>query len=125
MFLVGILSWWYGNGWVSRIRIIKARIAASADFFSVELLASTLFEPFRQISAGHVGGSISDKFKAFGDRLLSRTIGAVTRSFMIIFGMIVMAVEVMFGLITVLVWLFIPLLPALGLVMAVIGWVPQ
>lgn len=125
MFLMGILSWWYGNGWASRINIIKARISASADFFSVELLASTLFAPFRQISAEHLGDApIKLKIQNFFDRLISRTIGAAVRTIVIIVGMIVMAIEMVFGILTLIFWLITPLIPVIGLILMTIGWIP-
>lgn len=126
MFLTGILSWWYGDGWFSRIRIIKARISASADFFSVELLASTLFAPFRQISAGRVhGGSIKFYVQNLFDRLLSRVIGSIVRTFVIIIGMVVMAIQMIFGIITLIFWLFVPIMPVIGLIIMATGWVPR
>jgi hypothetical protein len=126
MFLVGILSWWYGGGWLGRVRMIKARMSSSADFFSVELLASTLFAPFRQISAAPVrGGSINIKIQRFFDRLLSRVIGATVRTIVIIVGMVVMAIQMIFGLVTLLFWLVMPLIPVVGLILMTIGWVPR
>ena len=96
MFLRGFISWWYGGGWLRRIQIIKARLIASSDFFSVKLLISTLVAPYRQISAGNVAGSLNDQIKAFFDKLLSCTIGAVIRIFMIIFGLIAMFLQALF-----------------------------
>jgi hypothetical protein len=125
MFLVGILSWWYGNGWMSRVQIIKERLASSADFFSVGLLITTLFAPFRQISAGKVGGSISVQLRAFTDRLISRFVGAFVRIFMIIFGLVIMFFQAIFGILVIVIWPIIPLFIVIGLVMMVIGWVPQ
>lgn len=122
---MGILSWWYGGGWISRVRIIKDRLAASADFFSIGLLAATLFAPFRQISAGSVGGPLGIQMRAFFDKLLSRFIGAFMRTFMILFGVIVMLLQIIFGLIVLGFWLIIPLFPVIGLIGFAIGWVPQ
>jgi len=125
MFLVGILSWWYGNGWVARIQATKDRLASSADFFSLGLLVSTIFAPFRQISAGKVSGSIGDQMRAFLDRTISRFVGAAVRIFMIIFGLITMFFQIIFGIIVIIVWPIIPLFIVIGLIMTVIGWVPQ
>jgi len=122
MFLVGILKWWYGSGWLARVQIIKNRLASSADYFSVGLLATTLFAPFRQISAGKVSGPIGDQLRALVDRLISRTIGAFVRTFMIIFGLLAMLVQTLFGIIVLIFWLILPLLPVIGLILMVIGW---
>jgi len=124
MFLVGILSWWYGEGWLSRVHIMRERLAASADFFSIGILASTLFAPFRQISAGQVSGPIGVQLRAFFDRLISRIIGGFVRTFMIIFGLLAMFVQFILGIIVIIVWPIFPFLTVIGLIMTVIGWVP-
>lgn len=125
MFLVGILSWWYGEGWQARIRIIKERLASSADYFSIGLLITTLFAPFRQISAGSVEGPLVDQVRAFADKLISRFIGAIVRSAILIAGLVVMFVQIIFGGLEIAIWPLVPLLPVIGLIMMVIGWVPQ
>lgn len=125
MFLANILFWWYGGGWLGRVQIMKDRLAASADFFSIGLLASTLFSPYRQISAGSVAGSLGNQMRAFFDKSLSRLIGAVVRSFMIFFGLIVMLLQILFGFVMLGFWLIIPFFPVIGLIAMIIGWVPQ
>ncbi len=125
MFLVGILSWWYGNGWLSRFRMLKDRLQASADFFSVKSLFLSLFAPYKQISAGVIDGPIGVKFHAFFDQLISRIIGAIVRSFVIVAGIIILIVQFIFGIMMLIFWLVIPFFPALGLIIAVIGWVPR
>ena len=125
MFLVGILSWWYTEGWQGRIRIVKERLAASADYFSIGLLITTLFAPFRQISAGRVDGPIGDQLRAFADRSISRFVGGVVRSAMVISGLVVMFVQTVFGALEIAIWPIIPLFPVIGLIMMVIGWVPR
>lgn len=125
MFLVGILSWWYGGGWLARVHIMRERLAASADFFSIGLLVATLFAPFRQISANKVGGSLANEMRGFFDTLLSRVIGALLRLFMIVFGLVAMLLQVIFGAMILLFWLIIPLFPVIGFIGLAIGWVPQ
>jgi hypothetical protein len=124
MFLVGIMSWWYGDGWRGRAKMIAGRIGRTNDYFSVGLLLSTLFSPFRQISAGAVDGPIGVQLRALGDKLISRMIGAIVRLFMIIFGIVVIVLQSVFGVVILLFWLLIPYFPIIGLEMKVIGWVP-
>jgi hypothetical protein len=125
MFLVGIMSWWYGNGLRLRLAMIGDRIDRTNDYFSIGLLITTLFAPYRQISAGKVSGSLSAQMHAFGDRLISRCIGAIVRTFMIVFGLFVIILQSISGLVVVLFWLIIPLFPVVGLLVTVIGWVPS
>jgi hypothetical protein len=125
MFLVGILSWWYKNGWANQIQTMKDRLESSADFFSVGQLVSTLFAPFRQISAEKVSGSIGDQMRAFLDRTISRFVGAAVRIFMIIFGLVAMLLQIIFGILVIIIWPIIPLFVIIGLIMMVIGLVPK
>ena len=104
---------------------MKDRLAASADFFSVGLLASTIFAPFRQISAGKVSGPIGYQMRAFFDRLISRFIGAFVRMSMIVVGLVTMFFQVVFGLILIVMWPILPPFLVIGLILMVIGWVPQ
>lgn len=124
MFLVGIISWWYGDGWKQRSHLVADRISRTNDYFSIGLLLSTLFAPFRQISAGSVDGSLAVLLRALVDKLISRVIGAIVRTFMVIFGLVVMILQIIFGGIVLVVWTFVPLFPIIGLLMMVIGWVP-
>lgn len=121
MFIVGLLGWWYGAGWRAVAGRTSERIMAMVDFFSIDLLLVTLFAPFRQISAGQVRGPLSVQLRAFGDRLVSRLIGAMVRSFLIIAGSVALAVTVGVGLIMMVGWALFPLLPVAGVVMSVAG----
>ena len=125
MFLVGILSWWYTEGWQARIRINKERLAASSDYFSIETLLTSLFAPFRQISAGRVDGPIPDQLRALADQSISRLVGGVVRSTMVLSGLVVMFLEIIFAALEIVIWPIIPLFPVIGMIMMVIGWVPQ
>lgn len=124
MFLVGILSWWYGDGWLQRAGLIRERLARTLDFFSISLLFKTLFSPFRQISAGKIRGPIGVQIHAFFDRLTSRIIGAMVRTFMIVAGVIVIALHIVWGLIVLAGWALVPLLPIAGILLFSIEWAP-
>lgn len=124
MFILGTLSWWYGAGWRQRLTMLKERLANTVDYFSIDLLLRTLFLPFRQISAGHVNGPLGVKFRAFLDRIISRMIGGLIRSTMIIFGTAAIVVHSIVGGIVLVIWAFIPLLPVIGLILFTAGWMP-
>lgn len=125
MFLVGIMSWWYGDGWKGQLRRIRDRLTATAQYFSIGQLLSTLFSPFRQISAGRVNGSIGAQLRAFFDKTLSRVIGAIVRSFTIIAGLVALLFQSVFELIILIIWLILPAFPVVGLIAFVIGWAPK
>lgn len=125
MVIIGLISWWYGAGWLSQVRVVRGWLDSIYDYFSIELLARTLFSPFRQDSAGKVKGPVNVIFRHFLDNLTSRFIGAFIRSFMIILGVISIAIVGLIGLITMIIWPLIPVMPLIGLVMTFIGWTPR
>jgi hypothetical protein len=124
MFLVGLLSWWYGNGWRERLSRTGKQLTSIAAFFSIGQLALTLFSPFRQISAGAVNGSVDVQLKAFIDKTISRLIGAVVRLFAIIAGLVIMLFAAIFSLLVLAGWILLPLLIVAGILLTVIGWAP-
>ena len=124
MFIVGLLGWWYGPGWRGCMGRVVDRLAATADFFSISLLLRTLFSPFRQISAGSVRGPLGVQLRAFFDRLISRLIGAMVRSAMIIAGGVILTIQAIAGGLASVGWLFVPALPLVGLLLMLIGWMP-
>jgi hypothetical protein len=119
-----MLSWWYTTGWRQRFSLLQAHLGRTTDYFSIGLLSRTLFAPFRQIAAGKTKGSLSVQFQALLDQLFSRLIGACVRTLMIILGLIAIVVLVIVGGVTVVLWAVIPLLPVVGVILAVIGWMP-
>jgi hypothetical protein len=125
MFLVGLISWWYGRGWVDQWKRIGIRFAATLEFFSIGQLAMTLFSPFRQISATSTSnGSVGAELRAFGDQLISRIIGGFVRFFTILFGLIIILLQAVYEIVIMIAWWLLPALPIVGAIMMAIGWVP-
>lgn len=124
MFIVGILSWWYGAGWRQRAARLGEKLAATMDYFSIDLLLRTFFSPFRQISAGKVEGPLGIRMRAFADRLISRVIGAMIRFIMIIAGVVAIIFHAVFGVLLLGLWAFVPLAPIAALVLFMAGWIP-
>jgi len=124
MFIVGLLSWWYSAGWRQRAVIIRDRLASTIDYFSIDLLLKTLFAPYRQISAGKVGGSIDARWRAFVDRLISRFIGAFMRTILIVVGCVMILLHGAIGLFVLVLWAVVPVLPFIGIAITMIGWTP-
>lgn len=124
MFIVGLFSWWYSTGWLQRAQAVKERLIGLYDYFSIDLLIKTLFSPFRQISAGSVRGPIGVQIRALFDQLISRTIGMIVRSLVIVIGSVTLVISCLLGMLAVILWPLIPLLPAVCVVLAMSGWVP-
>lgn len=118
------MVWWYTEGWRQCLHRIWERLEATLDYFSFGLLLSTLFAPFRQISAGSVRGSLDVQMRAFLDRLISRVIGSIIRLITIGIGSIMLLVNVVVGVIIVVLWALVPILPIIGLLLYASGWMP-
>ncbi len=121
MFLVGIFQWWYGAGWLKHARASYLGILRTADYFSIGLLAKTLFNPFRQIAAGSVHGGLPERFRAFLDRSFSRVFGAILRTLLIVIGLACLLVRTIWCGLSILAWTLLPLAPIFGVILWQIG----
>jgi len=120
--LVGALfSWWYGVGLREQIAKIKMSFVVNNDRFSIGLLLRTLFQPFRQISADSGGRSVEERMRSGFDKLISRFIGAIVRSFVIIAGLIVTIFMAVISFIRIVLWLTMPALPIVGVIILIMG----
>lgn len=124
MFIVGLLSWWYGAGWVRCAHAVRDNLLSVYDYFSLDLLFKTLFSPFRQISAGKVRGPIGVQIRALIDKLISRVIGAIVRTLVIVIGSVTLFIAAVIGGIRLVLWPVVPALPIIFVCFAAAGWVP-
>lgn len=124
MFIVGLLRWWYTIGWQQRARMTMTRLESTMDYFSIGLLLRTMFALFRQDGAGSVDGPLSVKVQAWAGRMISRVIGAMIRSTVLVMGLITITLQALLGVCVLVVWAIVPLLPIAGFVLMTAGWVP-
>jgi len=123
--MVSLIGWWYGAGFLVRLRGLGAALGRTADNFSIGLMLRTLFNPFRQIDAGATGKGIGEAFQAFLSRLISRAVGFVMRTVMILVGSLVLLVQLAGSLVVILLHLAVPILPVAGVMLMLVGWVPE
>ena len=116
MVILALFSWWYTTGWVQLGGRAVQRVAGVLDFFSIGLLLGSLFAPFRQISVGRVQGSLSVQMRAWADKQLSRAIGAIVRSGVIIFGLGATIVMILVSLGLLVLWPLVPIMPFIFMV---------
>ena len=123
MAITEMLIWWYAHGWRVFVQRIKDAFSSIADFFSIGSLFRTLFKPFRQISAetADENASLDLRFHMFIDRLISRVVGFVMRFILILTGLIIISIGGVVGLVLIVLWPFVPLLPVAGIVLTVMG----
>lgn len=118
-----MIIWWYAKGWSVFIQKLRTFLTNTIDFFSMDSLLRTLFQPYRQISAAtaNADSSLDLKFHMFIDRLVSRAVGFVTRLFLLFFGLGIIVVGGLTSLILIIIWPLIPLLPIVGIVLGLTG----
>lgn len=124
MMVVALLSWWYTTGWAQLASRVGQRMGAVLENFSVGLLLRTLFDPYRQIDAGQVRGGLDAQLRAWGNRTFSRLFGAVVRGLFVVVGSLGSVLIGLFGCLQLMVWPLVPVLPLIGLVMMLVGWLP-
>ncbi|HET9412114.1 MAG TPA: hypothetical protein VFO38_04665 [Candidatus Saccharimonadales bacterium] len=122
MILATFFSWWYGVGWLSLGRKVSGRVVGVLRFFSVGQLATSLFAPFRQISAGRVQGPLGVQLRAWGDRQFSRVIGAIVRLMLIACGLAGALFYSITGLIMLVLWPVMPVMPLFGIILMATGF---
>lgn len=125
MHVLALVSWWYGLGWLDQVSLVRQRFTRATDRYSLSLLLRTLFSPFKQLDAySGSGGSLDSRLRAWLDRLISRLIGAMIRSFMIVVGLVALVIEAGIALIRLIFWPILPILPLFGIILALSGWLP-
>ena len=116
MAITEMFLWWYSSGWKVFVGKLKTGLESITDFFSMGSLIRTLFKPYRQISAEVAGdgASLDLKFQMFLDRLISRIVGFFSRLILLLTGIMMIIVG---GIILIILWPFIPLLPIAGIIL--------
>lgn len=121
MLFVSFFKWWYSDGWRQRAQVVSMKLDGVIDYFSIDLLIKTLFQPFRQDSTGRVDGSLGVKLHALADNLISRILGAFIRLVILLFGLLAIALYTVIAFLLLVMWAIVPLAPLLGVVLAVMG----
>lgn len=113
-----ILRWWYGTLPGMLRKRFQLSLAALADFFSFGDLARTLFYPWKRDIYTAQNQPLGKILEAWEMNLMSRLIGFVIRSSVIIGGGIIFLFSIALA---VLLWVIIILAPALLLILLFLG----
>jgi len=90
------------------------------NYFSIPLLLKTFFSPWRKYKWSYGKGfDIKRYLESFFSNLISRTLGAIIRSFLIIIGLLVEIFIVFAGTIIFFSWLVLPAILIWGLIFGV------
>ena len=121
MAIPNFFLWWYTNGWAFFIHQSIEKCIHINEYFSIPDLLKTLFRPFRQISANERGKGLEGALQVFLDQTISRFVGILARTFIILAGLIVFILSFAVTAITAILWPLLPIAPIIGLVLSVIG----
>lgn len=116
---MGLLSWWYTDGFMSELGRIFESLRRTAGFFSIGQLAATLFAPYRQIASSPTGAETW--VQRLIDVLISRVMGAIVRIGTITIGLVAMCSLALAGVVRGLLWPLVPLVPVAGAILAILG----
>ncbi len=111
-------AWHYSTAFVDLWRVCTNFLWFIYNLFSISFLLGTLFDPFERIRAEHVEGDMGDFFSALVANTLMRIVGAVTRLFVIVIGIILLIVTLMLSVCAFVVW---PLVPFIIVILLTLG----
>ena len=109
MVFLSLFQWWYGAGWLSAIEHAQHRLLKTYRLFSVPILLRTWFAPWRRIVTAP-GAGIGAHMRAAVDNFISRFIGFLVRSIVLLTALVVLLFSAVVSLLELLSWPFIPLL---------------
>jgi hypothetical protein len=85
------------------------------NYFSLPLLLKTFFAPWKKYEWSYGQGFDAKRYlEVFSSNLMSRILGAIVRSFIVIAGLIAAIIVILLGLILFIGWLFLPLIVLVG-----------
>lgn len=112
--LVDYMRWHYGEALIQYIRILKTWWWFVLAYFSVPLLITTFFSPFKRLyepKSDHI--SLGNLVERLLINTLSRIIGAGVRLLLLATAFILMGMLTIGGIIGYAMWLIAPGIPAL------------
>lgn len=107
MLVFSLFLWWYGRGWLAVIKNLRNMLRGISRLFSVPLLLRTLLAPWRRIIS-YPGASLDAKLRAYGDNIVSRTIGFIVRLIVLLTALAISLLAVIFGIVSIIAWPLVP-----------------
>lgn len=104
------LQWIYVDAPRTYIGYLSRTFATVYEYFSINFLLKTLFEPWRHDAVSLVNLPLNLWFQAFVQNLISRTIGLIVRTITILSGIGFLFVFVLGSALFLIAWYLLPLL---------------
>lgn len=107
--LIRYLTWYFFDVPKEILRGWKNFLVFNLNYFSFFLLLKTFFSPWRQYKWSYGRGfDISRYLEAFFSNLISRVLGAIMRSFLIVSGILTEIFIFLVGVAVFLTWFLLP-----------------
>jgi hypothetical protein len=117
--VANIFFWWYSEGLITVAGLGSYLTAVISNFFSLSGLTKTLFAPWRDDRLAADNVSLSDRVKIWEMNLVSRLIGFLVRSLVLVFALLIMGVLWLIVLLGITLWIALPWLPILLPILAI------
>lgn len=112
--------WHYSKGLKEALNIVGNFLWFVTNFFSIKLLVTTLFSPWKKMSENYGDGFDLGKYaSAFIINSIMRTVGFITRIFIIAFGIISYLFVLSFSVAILFFWIFAPAILISSLIIGV------
>lgn len=107
--LLRFWGWYYTGAVKSLVKIWKNFIIFVKEYYSIPLLLRTLISPWRRdVTRRPRGLDIKRLFEVLAFNLISRTIGFILRSIIVVVGLICLIGVIIFGFLALILWLILP-----------------
>lgn len=116
-----MLGWWYSRGWFWVLEKTLERLRTINRVFAVKVLLRTWFSPWKQI---YRQSTFRNFLSIAVDNAVSRGIGAVVRGTILLWVCMLSVGIVLIGLISFVVWPFLPLLVVILPILTISGVAP-
>ncbi len=119
--LIKYLEWHFFDVPRAILKAWKNFLAFNLKYFSMGLLLRTLFSPWRRYRSSYGRGlDLKRYFETFTFNMITRLIGAVMRSFLIVIGLLIEVLFFLAGIVILIGWLALPALLIVGLCLGLI-----
>lgn len=109
--LIQWISWQFFEMPKNILKVWRNFLLFNLNYFSIVLILKTFFSPWRKYSWVYPRGFDIGKYsEVFFSNLISRFLGAIVRSILIIFGIFVELFIIFGGIVVLFGWLALPLL---------------
>lgn len=114
--LIQYLIWYFWEVPGKILEALRNFLLFNINYFSIPLLFKTLFSHWRRYRWSYKGGFSPARYiEVYFSNFISRVLGAIVRSILILLGLLVEIFIFLGGMIIFFGWLFLPLLMVWGL----------